>query len=51
MRGRVAWREESGDLDDAEEGIGVENEGDGELIGSEFREIIRCIWLTRLRML
>ena len=30
------------DLVDAEEGIGVENEGDEELAGGEFRVVERC---------
>ena len=37
MKRRVARWEERGDLGNAEERIGVENEGDEELTGGEFR--------------
>jgi len=41
VKSLVAWREKSGDLSDAEEGVGVEDEGDEELT-SEFRIVERC---------
>ena len=37
MESRVTWREERGDLGEAEQRISVEDEGDEELTGGEFR--------------
>uniref|UniRef100_UPI00374217E6 hypothetical protein n=1 Tax=Halorubrum halodurans TaxID=1383851 RepID=UPI00374217E6 len=42
VKRRVARREKGYDLGDAEERIGVENEGDEELTGGEFRIVERC---------
>jgi len=42
MERRVARREQSGDLGDAEERIGVEDKGDEELTGGEFRIVEQC---------
>lgn len=45
MESRVAWREESGDLVDTEERIGVEDEGDEELTegDSESEKDVPCV--------
>ena len=42
MESLVTWRKESGDLGDTEQRICVEDEGDEELTGSEFRIVERC---------
>jgi len=42
VKSLVAWREKSGDLGDAEEGVAVEDEGDEELTRSELRIVERC---------
>lgn len=45
VESRVAWREESGDLVDTEERIGVEDEGDEELTegDSESEKDVPCV--------